>query len=58
MTLKDEGCSECHISMKIGCSQPVAPTAVSYFAKFGTYGGKKKIGRLRTTATGDESMTW
>ena len=46
MPFKEEGCSECKISMKFGRSKSVALAAMSYFTGFG----------LNGTSTGDESI--
>ena len=56
MTSKEEGCSECQISVKIGCSKPVAHTALSYFTKRGINWDEERKWHPRKTSTGDESM--
>ena len=56
MTLKEEGCSKCHTSVKIGCSKPVAHAAVNYFTKLRIYWDEERKGHPRKTSTGDESM--
>ena len=55
MTLKDKWCSECQISVKIGCSKRVAHTALSYFTKLGIYSGEERTGRPRITSATDDS---
>ena len=57
MTLKEEVCSECQISVKIGCSMPVVLTATNYFTKTGIYWEEEKRGRPRITSATDDSMT-
>ena len=56
MTLKEEGCSEFQIAVKISCSKPVAHTAGSYFTKLGINWDEKRKGHQRKASTGDESM--
>ena len=56
MTLKEEGSSECHISVKIGCSKPVAHIAKSYFTVLGIYWDEERSARPRKMSTGDEFM--
>ena len=53
--MKEEACSECQITVKIGCIKPVAHTAVSYFTKLGIYWDQERKGRPRKTSTDDES---
>ena len=50
VTLKEEGCSECQNSRKIGCSKPMAHTALKYFTKFGIYWDEERAGRPRITS--------
>ena len=56
MTLKEKGCSECQISVKIGYSKPMPHTALSYFTKLGIYWVEERSGRPRVTSAIDDSM--
>ena len=54
MTLKEEGCSECKFSLKIGCSKLLANTALSYFTKLGMYWDEEITGRPEFTSAIDD----
>ena len=56
MTLKEEGCSEDQISVKIGFNKLVTHTAVTYFTKLGTYRDQERKGRPRITSAIDDSI--
>ena len=45
VTLKDKGSSQGRISVRIGCSKPVAHTALSYFTNLEIYWDKEGTGR-------------
>ena len=54
VNLKEEGCSECQVSVKIDCSKPVAHTAMNYFTKLGIYWDEEKTGRPRIRSAMDD----
>ena len=56
MTLKKEGCSDFQLSVKIGCSKPVAHTALSYFTKRGIYRDGERTGHPRITSAIEDSL--
>ena len=56
MTVKEEGCFECLISMKTGCSKPVAHTTVKCFTKLGIYWDEETTERLEITSAMNDSM--
>ena len=56
MTLKEEGCSECKVSVEMDSSKPVAQTAVSYFTKLVIYWDDERKGHRRKTSAGDKSI--
>ena len=56
MTSKGEGCSECQVSVEIGCNKPVSHTAVSFFTKLGIYCDEERKGHPRKTSAVDEPL--
>ena len=56
MTLEEEEWSMCKISLKIGCSKPVADTASSFHTKLGIYWNEERTWRPKITLGLDDSM--
>ena len=56
VTLKEDGISECEISVEVGCGKQVAHNALSYFTKLGIFWDEKRTCRPRITSAIDYTM--